>query len=350
MTVFEHPEYRDHEQVIFCRDREHDLLAIIAIHSTAIGPAAGGCRMYPYASTADALSDVLRLSQAMTIKNALAGLPLGGGKSVIVGNSSDPRKTDRLRSFAGFVQRLGGLYWTAEDIGVSIRDAEFLAENCDFIFGIGDAGQGSGDPSPYTAMGVFQGIRAAVAHKLNKDSLSGIKVAVQGVGNVGYQLCKQLSDAGAELLVSDIDDKAVSSAVEEFGAEAVDSESILAQDVDVISPCALGGTISAALLEKIRAPIIAGAANNQLENEAVGRALFERGVTFAPDFLVNSGGMINASCDIFGDYDEHAVRDRIEKLYDTTFELLQRADELRKPPEVVAAEAAARIIEERRVT
>ena len=347
MPVFEHPEYRDHEQVMFCRDREHDLLAIIAIHSTAIGPAAGGCRMYPYSSTEQALADVLRLSQAMTVKNALAGIPLGGGKSVIIADASDPGKGERLRSFAAFVQRLNGLYWTAEDVGVSIRDAEFLAEHCDYIFGIGRAGQGSGDPSPFTALGVFQGIRAAVAYKLHRNSLSGIRVAVQGVGNVGYQVCRLLNEAGASLVVSDVEDEAVDRAVVEFGAQAVNSDSILAQDVEVISPCALGGTIELSCLQNLRARIIAGAANNQLATAEVGHALYAQGITFAPDFLINSGGMINASCDIFGNYDEKVVRRRIEQLYETTLELLARSDETGKSPEVVASETAARIIDEK---
>ena len=262
-----------------------------------------------------------------------------------MGDPTDARKQARLRAFAGFVQALNGRYWTAEDVSVSVNDVEALAEHCDYVFGLDAGGNGSGDPSPYTAAGVFQGIRAAVRHRLSKRSLAGIRVAVQGLGSVGYQLCKQLHGAGAELFVSDVDEAAVQRVVTDLRAEAVDPSTVLQLDVDVVAPCALGGVLDEALVNALRAPIIAGAANNQLATVEVGRMFFARGTTVVPDFLINAGGMINASCDIFGNRDERVVRERIEALYDTTLEVLSAASSRGVPPELIARESAQRRLE-----
>lgn len=345
MNPFEHGEHREHEEVIFCRDVESDLRAIIAIHSTKLGPAAGGCRMLPYATVDDALTDVLRLSQAMTVKNALAGLPLGGGKSVIIADAADAGKPARLRAFGRAVDRLAGRYWTAEDVGVGVDDAEILADSCRYVFGLNTREQSSGDPSPFTAHGVFQGIRAGVKHRLGHDDLSRSSVAVQGLGNVGYHVCRELHQAGARLLVSDINAPAVQRAVDAFGATAVDPDAILLQDVDVVSPCALGGTVTEAVANSLRATVVAGAANNQLANAAVGRTLRDRNVSFVPDFLINAGGMMNASCDIFGEYDRGTVMQRIDGIYRTALDVLQRAARDGESPERVAEKAANDIIQ-----
>ena len=288
MSVFDNSEYDNHEQVLFCRDREAGLFAIIAIHDTTLGPAAGGCRMWPYASVNDAVTDVLRLSQAMSYKNALAGLPLGGGKSVIIGDPNKEKNEKLLTSFARFVQRLGGQYYTAEDIGIGINDVEVLAKESDYVFGLST----TGDPSPFTARGCFEGMRAAVKHKLNRDSLDGLKVAVQGVGNVGLFVCKNLHEAGAELVIADVNPEAVDYAVENFGARVVAPDEIYSQDVDIFSPCAMGAVINDDTIPQLKCRIVAGAANNQLAAYRHGDDLHQRGILYAPDYVVNAGGAI----------------------------------------------------------
>ena len=327
MSVFDHNEYDNHEQVLFCRDRGAALFAIIAIHDTSLGPAAGGCRMWPYASVNDALTDVLRLSQAMSYKNALAGLPLGGGKSVIIGDPNKDKNETLLTSFARFVQRLGGQYYTAEDIGIGIDDVEILAEESDYVFGLTT----TGDPSPFTARGCFEGIRAAVRHRLDRDSLDGLKVAIQGVGNVGRFVCKNLHQAGAELIVADVNPEAIAYTVENFGAKVVAPDEIYAQDVDIFSPCAMGGILNDDTISQLKTSIVAGVANNQLAEARHGQLLHDKGILYAPDYVINAGGMLNASGDIFGQYDVNQVMERVTGLYDATlriFEIAQQEGQL----------------------
>jgi len=322
MSVFDHNEYDNHEQVLFCRDRGAALFAIIAIHDTSLGPAAGGCRMWPYASVNDALTDVLRLSQAMSYKNALAGLPLGGGKSVIIGDPNKDKNETLLTSFARFVQRLGGQYYTAEDIGIGIDDVEILAEESDYVFGLTT----TGDPSPFTARGCFEGIRAAVRHRLDRDSLDGLKVAIQGVGNVGRFVCKNLHQAGAELIVADVNPEAIAYTVENFGAKVVAPDEIYAQDVDIFSPCAMGGILNDDTISQLKTSIVAGVANNQLAEARHGQLLHDKGILYAPDYVINAGGMLNASGDIFGQYDVNQVMERVAGLYDATLRILEMAE------------------------
>jgi len=323
MSVFDNSEYDNHEQVLFCRDRKAGLFAIIAIHDTTLGPAAGGCRMWPYASVNDAVTDVLRLSQAMSYKNALAGLPLGGGKSVIIGDPNKEKNEKLLTSFARFVQRLGGQYYTAEDIGIGINDVEVLARECDYVFGLTT----TGDPSPFTSRGCFEGIRAAVKHKLGRNSLDGLKVAVQGVGNVGRFLCKNLHEAGAELIIADVNPEAVAYAVENFGAKVVAPDEIYSQDVDIFSPCAIGGVLNEDTIPQLKTSIIAGVANNQLAESRHDQLLHDRGILYAPDYVINAGGMLNASGDIFGKYDVDQVMEHVTGLYDATLRIFEMAQQ-----------------------
>ena len=260
MNTFAHPEFAAHEQVVFCHDDESGLRAIIAIHSTRLGPAAGGVRMWSYESDDHALTDALRLSRAMSYKNALAGLPLGGGKSVIIGDSETQKSPELLKAFAQHVQRLGGTYWCAEDVGMGDKDIEVLGDHCDYVFGLpGEVG----DPSPYTAEGVFMGMRAAVEHRFGSWG-PGLRVAVQGIGKVGYHLCELLHEADVQLVVADIANSAVQQPVEKLGAVAVGIDEIYSADVEVFAPCALGGVINDDTIGQLRAKVVAGAANNQL--------------------------------------------------------------------------------------
>jgi len=336
MCVFDNSEYDGHEQVLFCRDEDAGLFAIIAIHDTTLGPAAGGCRMWPYASVDDAVTDVLRLSQAMSYKNALADLSLGGGKSVIIGDPNKDKNEKLLTSFARFVQRLGGQYYTAEDIGIGIDDVEVLAKASDYVFGLAT----TGDPSPFTACGCFEGIRAAIKHKLGRDSLEGVKVAVQGVGNVGRYVCKNLNEAGAELIVADVDAEAVAFAIENFGAKAVTPDRIYAQDVDIFSPCAMGGVLNDDTIRQLKTSIVAGVANNQLAEARHGRMLHNKGILYAPDYVINAGGMLNASGDIFGQYDVNQVMERMKGLYDATLRIFEMARQEGRPANEVADDLA----------
>jgi len=332
MSVFDNSEYDNHEQVIFCRDTDAGLFAIIALHDTTLGPAAGGCRMWPYNSVDEAVTDVLRLSQAMSYKNALADLPLGGGKSVIIGDSNKDKNEKLLTSFAQFVQRLGGQYYTAEDVGIGINDVEVLAKTSDYVFGL----SATGDPSPFTARGCFEGIRAAVKHKLGRDSLEGLTAAVQGVGNVGRYVCKNLYEAGTKLIIADVNAEAAAYAVETFGATAVSPKKIYSQDVDIFSPCAMGGILNDDTISQLKASIVAGVANNQLSEPHHGRLLYDKGILYAPDYVINAGGMLNASGDIFGEYDINKVMERVTYLYDATLRIFEVAKQKNQPANEVA--------------
>ena len=336
MSVFDNIEYDDHEQVLFCRDEEAGLFAIIAIHDTTLGPAAGGCRMWPYASFDEALTDVLRLSQAMSYKNALAGLPLGGGKSVIIGDPNKDKNEKLLIAFARFVQCLGGQYYTAEDIGIGIKDVEVLARASEYVFGLPT----TGDPSPFTARGCFEGIRAAVKHKLGLDTLDGLKVALQGVGNVGRFVCTCLHEAGAELIVADVNPEAVAYAAESFGAQAVGPDEIYSQDAHIFSPCAMGGVLSDDTIGQLKVSIVAGVANNQLAEARHGQLLHDKGILYAPDYIINAGGMLNASGDIFGQYDVNQVMEQVRGLYDATLRIFEMAQQKGKPTSEVADDLA----------
>lgn len=298
MSVFSHIEFDGHEQVVYGHDQASGLKAIIAIHNTKLGPALGGCRMWPYATDEEALRDVLRLSRGMTYKSALAKLPLGGGKAVIIGDPHSGKSAALFQAMGDFVERLGGRYITAADSGTGVAEMQIMAERSRHVAGAGqreafDGGLRDGDPSPSTAYGVFIGIQVAVKQRLRRDDLRGLKVAIQGVGQVGFGLARHLKEAGAELWVSDIVEANVRRAVAQLGAKAVSQHEIYGLDVDVFAPCAMGGSINRHSLEALRAPIIAGAANNQLADAQLAEELQRNGCLYAPDYAINAGGIID---------------------------------------------------------
>ncbi|TLX58489.1 amino acid dehydrogenase [Stutzerimonas nosocomialis] len=330
MSVFTHPEFDDHEQVAFCHDRACGLKAIIAIHSSRLGPALGGLRMYPYANDDDALRDVLRLSRGMTYKSALAELPLGGGKAVIIGDPHAERSDALMHAMGDFVDSLGGRYITAPDSGTGVAEMQAIAQRTRHVAGALprealDGGTRSGDPSPSTAYGVFIGLREAVRHRLGRGDLTGVRVAIQGVGHVGYSLAQQLREAGAQLWVSDVHDASVQRAVAELDANAVRPQDIYGLDVDVFAPCAMGAILNRDSLEALRAPVIAGAANNQLATADIAEALRARGCLYAPDYAINAGGIIDVCYERIGG-SAAQVRSHVERIGPTLREIFQRAD------------------------
>jgi leucine dehydrogenase len=349
MAVFEDSAFDDHERVIFCRDAATDLRAIIAIHSTALGPAAGGCRLWSYISDDEALHDVLRLSQGMSYKNAMAGLTFGGGKAVIL-KTKDFAGTDALyEKFGDFVELLNGTYITAEDVGMSVEIMQTIARRTRFVSGLPKkAGQAGGDPSPKTAFGVFHGIEAAVRFKLSRDGVKGLKVAVQGVGNVGYNLCRYLHEAGAKLVLADMNDSRVKAACDEFGAEAVSLDEILFQEVDVLSPCALGAVLNERTIPRLKAAIVAGAANNQLETLADGQRLLDAGILYAPDYVINGGGIINVASEYHGTEDDDEVVELVAAIGPRLTRIFEEAVATGRPTNVIADEQARKIIAEAR--
>ncbi|MEM7775440.1 MAG: amino acid dehydrogenase [Pseudomonadota bacterium] len=341
MPVFEHPEFDWHDQVVFCSDAATGLKAIVGIHDTRLGPAAGGCRMYPYASFEDALTDVLRLSHGMTYKNALAGLPLGGGKCVIIADPAAPGKAAKLRALGRHIQSLGGRYWTAVDVGIGAQDADTIAETADFVFARASQRPPDGlATSDYTALGAFSGLRACVKHVLGRATLDGVRVAVQGVGATGRELCRLLHEAGATLWISDVNADAVRAVVTETGATSVPINEIHAQDVDVFAPCALGAVINDDTVSVLRARIVCGIANNQLAEPRHGQALADRGIAYAPDYVVNAGGVISSARVIFASMDHAAAEAQTLAIYDTVLEVLERAAKDGRTTEAIADQIA----------
>lgn len=340
MSVFEHKEFDGHEQVVFCHDPASGLKSIIAIHNTNRGPALGGCRMWPYASEAEALTDVLRLARGMTYKSALAGLAYGGGKSVIIGDPRRDKSEALFRAMGRAVDSLGGRYTVAEDVGISVPDVEIMGRETAHIAGIPE--RGAGDPSPATAYGVYMGIRAAARHRLGVDSLKGLRVAVQGVGHVGYYLCRHLAAEGAEVIVADIAQDSLDRAVREFDARVVAPAQIAAAAADVYAPCALGATINDATLPLLKAKIVAGSANNQLAEPRHGEALRQRGILYAPDYVINAGGVIVISHEGPG-YDKADAFAHVARIHDTLLEIFRRAD----AANLATSVAADRLAEER---
>ncbi|MDB2387181.1 amino acid dehydrogenase [Shewanella sp.] len=339
MTVFNHLSFDDHEQVVFCQDKKSGLRAIIAIHNTNLGPAVGGCRMWNYGSDDEAITDVLRLSRGMTYKNALAGLSMGGGKSVIM---ADPNVTDRealFRAFGRCIDTLGGKYYSAEDVGVSTADIMIAHQETPYMAGLEGK---SGDPSPFTALGTYLGIKAAVKHQRGLDSLNGLKISVQGVGHVGYYLCRHLHEEGAELIVTDIHQESLDRVASEFGARVVAPQDIYHQDVDVYAPCALGATVNDTTIPMLKATIVAGCANNQLAEVRHGELLKDKGILYAPDYVINAGGIINVSFE--KDYDAAAATAKVEEIYHTLLTIFEQSDAQNRTTGDVADEMAREII------
>lgn len=347
MSVFSHPEFDNHEHLSFHCDPATGLRAIVAVHNSSRGPALGGCRMFPYASDEEALTDVLRLSRGMTYKSALANLNLGGGKSVIIGDPRQHKSEDLLEAMGRFLEQLGGIYIAAEDSGTSVADLKVMARQTSYVAGISqrpgfDGKPSSGDPSPATAYGTFVGLQAAVGHRLGRrdgTDLEGLKVAIQGIGNVGYRLAQHLRDAGASLWVHDVHPELMERAMAELGAQPASADEILLLPVDVVAPCAMGAVINERTIPRLQAPIVAGAANNQLARAGDDLALWQRGILYAPDFVINAGGII----DIYyerTDPNPDAVRQHLDSIGQTLTEIFTRSAREKSPTGRIANQLA----------
>ncbi|MEO7804998.1 MAG: Glu/Leu/Phe/Val dehydrogenase [Actinomycetota bacterium] len=342
MALFEQIYHDDYEQVVFNQDRSSGLKAIIAIHSTAIGPALGGTRFYPFESEEAALRDVLRLAKGMTYKSAAAGLDLGGGKAVIIGDPRRDKSEELFRAYGRFIEGLGGRYITAEDVGTAREDMDIVKRETRWVTGVSTVFGGSGDPSPVTAFGVFQGLRAVAMELWNTADLKGKRIAVQGVGKVGHSLVEHLVEAGASVIVADIDVDNLARTVSEFGVETTDLDHIYQVDCDVFSPCALGGGLNDETIPLLRCAAVAGAANNQLLGPEHGKLLDDAGILYAPDFIINAGGVINVADELRG-YDPQRAMAQVERIFHTVRKVFQMA----KLEKITPPEAANRLAEER---
>jgi leucine dehydrogenase len=330
MDLFGHLKAYDYGEVHFKFDKASGLKAIVAIHDSRLGPALGGCRFLPYDSDEDAVVDALRLARGMTYKAALAGLPHGGGKSVLIRPKQHFDRVAMFRAFGTFIDDLGGHYITAEDSGTGLEDMEVIRTVTKHVTGVDVSHGGSGDPSPFTALGVRRGIEACVKFKLGRESLDGVHVAVQGVGHVGYHLCKELHAAGAKLSVADVDPLKSERAQREFKASIVPLDEIFQIECDVIAPCALGSALNDTSIPRIKAKIVAGAANNQLAQPRHGDDLHARGILYAPDYAINAGGLVNVAQEVVG-YDAGKSREKTMKIYDTIWEIADRAQKVAAP-------------------
>jgi len=331
----------EHEQVVFCYEPSCGYKGIIAIHDTTLGPALGGTRFWNYASDEEAFIDALRLSRGMTYKAAVAGLNLGGGKSVMIGDPRSTRREELFRAHGRFVESLKGRYITAEDVGTSVADMDYVHMETEHVTGRGDT---SGDPSPVTAFGTYRGIKATAQAKLGTDDLRGMRIAVQGLGHVGYYLCQYLAGEGAQLVVTDIDAERVQRIVDEFGAQAVAPDAIYDVEAEVYAPCALGATVNDQTLERLKVQVVAGAANNVLAEGRHGDALHERGVLYAPDYVINAGGLINVYGELQGWSPERSMR-KAGEIYGTLLDLYELAKERGIPTYQAADRLAERRIE-----
>lgn len=349
MEIFSYLGKYDYEQVIFCHDAAAGLRAVIAIHDTTLGPALGGCRMWTYASEEEAVLDALRLARGMTYKAAAAGLNLGGGKTVVIGDPRKDKSEALFRALGRYIHSLGGRYITAEDVGTTVHDMDLIHLETPYVCGISPSYGSSGNPSPMTALGVFRGIQASAKYLWGSDDLSGRRVAVQGLGSVGFELARLLRAAGAELIVADINPAQVQRAVDELKAVAMGPSEILSADCDILAPCALGAVLNDETIPRLRAQIVAGSANNQLAEERHGDLLHERGILYAPDYVINAGGLINVADELEGYHPERA-RAKVEGIYDIMLRLYTLAAEQKLPTHRAADHMAeARIEQMRRV-
>ncbi|MED1418912.1 MULTISPECIES: branched-chain amino acid dehydrogenase [Bacillus] len=342
MEIFRYMEKYDYEQLLFCQDQNSGLKAIIAIHDTTLGPALGGTRMWTYESEEAAIEDALRLARGMTYKNAAAGLNLGGGKTVIIGDPHKDKNEEMFRALGRFIQGLNGRYITAEDVGTTVADMDIIHEETDFVTGISPAFGSSGNPSPVTAYGCYVGMKAAAKEAFGSDSLEGLTIAVQGAGNVAYHLCKYLHEERARLIVTDIHKEPVQRIVQEFGAEAVDPNDIYSVEADIFSPCALGAILNDETIPQLKAKVIAGSANNQLKEAKHGDMLYEMGIVYAPDYVINAGGVINVADELYGYNRERALK-KVEQIYQN----IEKVFEISKRDGIPTYIAADRMAEER---
>ncbi|ALW84353.1 leucine dehydrogenase [Hymenobacter sedentarius] len=339
-AIFGQIAEHQHEQVVFCHDHETGLKAIIGIHNTVLGPALGGTRMWHYASDMEALNDVLRLSRGMTYKAAISGLNLGGGKAVIIGDAKTLKTEALLRKFGRFVKNLNGKYITAEDVNMTTKDMEYIRMETKHVAGLPESMGGSGDPSPVTAFGTYMGMKAAAKKAFGSDSLKDKRIGVQGVGHVGTYLLEYLQKEGAKLIVTDYYEDRALEAAARFGATAVGLEEIYDQQMDIYSPCALGATLNDETIPRLKCQVVAGCANNQLKVENQhGPELVRRGIVYAPDFLINAGGLINVYSEVVGTSRQGALT-QTEKIYDYTLQVLAKAEEEGTHPQAAAIKQA----------
>ncbi len=347
--LFTHPAFDHHERVVFVHDRPSGLRAIIALHDTTAGPASGGVRFWHYPSDDDALTDVLRLSRGMSYKAIMAGLPLGGGKSVILADERKTKTEAMLLAFGRAVDQLSGSYIAAEDVGITTDDVAVMRKATPHVAGLTAGRHASGDPSPMTARGVFLGLEAALAHRLQRD-LTEASVGILGLGAVGMKLAAMLHEAGARLLVADIDPDRVKQAVTQFDAKPMAAAALLIEPLDILAPCALGGVLTRDLVPRIKAKVIAGAANNQLAADDVGQALHDRGILYAPDYVINAGGIINAAGEIEADYDLQKTLLALQRIPATLGEIFATSENSDQPTNIVADTMAKRRLAQRHAT
>lgn len=342
MKWFDYMERYDFEQLLLCQDKNSGLKAIIAIHDTTLGPALGGVRMWTYESEDEAILDALRLARGMTYKAAAAGLNLGGGKTVIIGDPRKDKSEAMFRALGRFIQGLNGRYITAEDVGTTEEDMDIIHQETRYVTGVSPAFGSSGNPSPVTAFGVYRGMKAAAKVAFGSDSLKGKTVAVQGVGSVAYNLCKHLHEEGARLIVTDIVQENVERAVRDFGAESVEPDKIYDVECDIFSPCALGAIINDETIPRLKCRVVAGSANNQLKEERHGDRLHEMGITYVPDYVINAGGVINVADELLG-YNRDRAMKKVETIYDNVL----RVFEIAERDGIPSYQAADRMAEER---
>lgn len=324
--VFGQVSFDGHEQVVFCNDKDTGLKAIIGIHNTVLGPALGGTRMWNYANEWEALNDVLRLSRGMSFKSSISGLNLGGGKAVIIGDAKTQKTPELMRKFGEYVNSLSGKYITAEDVGMETKDMDTVREVTQYVTGISEEKGGSGNPSPITAYGVFMGLKAATKYRFGSDNLEGKKVLVQGIGHVGEVLVQHLTESGAIVTIADINEDRLNAVGLKYGAKIFTGDDLYSAEVDIYAPCALGATINDATIHKIQAKVIAGAANNQLANEVIhGAILKDKGILYAPDFLINAGGVINVYSEL-ANLTRAQVMEKTENIYNTSLEIFKFAE------------------------
>jgi leucine dehydrogenase len=344
-TPWSLPDFDAHEEVLFVTDEKCGLRAVVALHSTHLGPAAGGCRFWHYAEDEEALVDALRLSRGMSYKNAMAGLPLGGGKSVILADEERTKTPDMLHAFGKAVEHLGGRYITAEDVGMSVADMIEVARSTKFVAGLpNSAGDVGGDPGPHTSLGVFLGIKAAVKWALGKGSLNGLHIALQGAGSVATGVALHACAEGAKLSIADVDEEKARKLADRSGGKVVSADDILRLEADVLSPCALGAILNETTIPQLKVPVVAGGANNQLATPEDGERLLERGILYTPDYVINAGGIINVCTEYLGDGDATLVRRRIEGIPVRLEQIWSEGAESGRDPAAVADAMAQRLI------
>ncbi len=339
-VLFHQLSEHDYEQIVFCQDKSTGLKAIIAIHNTTLGPGLGGTRMYNYKNEQDAITDVLRLSRGMTYKAAISGINLGGAKAVIIGDPNKIKNEAFMRRFGRFIENLSGKYITAEDIGTTTRDMEYIKMETDHVTGLPEIVGGGGDPSPVTAYGVYLGMKACAKEVFGSDSLSGKKVVVEGIGKVGSSLVARLAKEGAKVMIADVNEDALIAVAKEHNCQVIQLTEIFNQDMDIYAPCALGASLNTENISKMGCSIIAGAANNQLANEKEhGQMLLEKGILYAPDFLINAGGLINVYTELIG-YKREIALAHAEKIYDVTTEIIAKSKKEQIPTYLAANKMA----------